>query len=280
MADNPFGGVPRHFTYAVGAASTAYQTWQTAKEFSEWFQEGHNVVKRLKLTPDADAMPSNAKGPSTQSTRTKRASSRALNPRAKRAIKACCESLLEEKVASSNRSFAAVTAASGGGAIQCLNALSQGTSEGNRVGARTKNRWLILKGLVQLPATSTGDVYRLAVVLDHECFGGLCTYTQVFDTGSVYSLPNYNNAQQGMAKRFTFLADRTIALNPQSTPGAGNGVIQVPFELRIPLKFDTQYSGNAGTIGDIVKNSLCVVEATNGGVAQSLWYAQVIYLDA
>lgn len=270
----------------IGAGATAFSAYRSAHEFSEWFQEGARFVKRLRPTTDLTdpipqpSMSGYAKGPSTLSTRTKRVSARALNPRTKRAIQACCEGLLEEKVCASSRAFASVTAASAGGAVVCLNPLSQGTGVGGRVGSRTKNRWLILKGLVQLPATSTGDVYRLAVVLDHEAYGSAPTYTAVFSDPSVYSLPNYDTAQQGMGKRFTFLADKTIALNPQSTPGAGNGVIQVPFELRLQLKFDTQYTGNAGTVADIVKNSLILIEATNGGVAQSLWYSQVVYLDA
>lgn len=270
MADNPFGGVPRGVVQVVAGATAAYQTFSTAREAYEWFQEGTKLVKRARLTqPGATPRMDDPYGPSSSSVAVRQ--KRGLTGRERKAVKACCESVLEEKFIQTAVSHA-VGSSGTGGSLSLLNDCSQGTGVGNRTGSQITQKWLIIKGrVIQTAAGAATDLYRFMVVVDHECFGNAMTSAQVLDTQSAISLPNFQSK-----KRFRILADRTfVTMAPAAT------VVQdeKAFEMKIPLNFTTYYNGNAGTIADIVKNSIYVVEMCDGATLTSSWNAQVIYLD-
>ena len=273
MADNPFGGVPRVAVQVVAGVSAAYQTFSTAREASEWFQEGANLYKRARLTqPGATPrMPYDeaSMDPTSSSVRVKRAPG--FSTRERKAVKACCEAVLEEKFLADTKANAVVPAA---GVLQCVNDMNQGTAEGARVASQVTNKYLLIRGVVTLPATATTDVFRLTVLSDHECFGTLCTVSQTLESANFLAIRNYQNRD-----RFRFLFDKTFVLVNPTTPAAGASVTQQVFEMKIPLDFRTMYNGNAGTIGDVVKNSICVQEISQGGLCTSAWNSQLVYLD-
>lgn len=195
-------------------------------------------------------------------------------PRLAKAIKECC---LAPKRISEGRTGAAVSAS--GEAIVCLNDMSQGTSDATRIGDEVQFMDLKINGTVALPGTAATDVYRLTIVLDHECFGSLCTYAQVYENTAVNTLA-YSLFQWTNRDRFSVLFDHAIALCNRSTPGAGASGDIKTFNIHIPLRFKTKYSGNAGTIGDIVKNSLCLLQTSQNGVCVAQWAAHLEFMGA
>lgn len=195
-----------------------------------------------------------------------------------RKVRAIVESqVLQRKMVESTQTSTTVTQA--GLAAVCLNDLSQGSSEGARIGMEIRNLRLCFKGNVQLAATAAADTYRLTILIDHECRGALCTYVDVFQDTGLTNLPislyNFDTRD-----RFTILFDQTFTLNNKSAPGAGAVGDLQSFEVCIPLRFKTTYSGNAGTISDIVKNSLCVLQSATNGTCNAHWYAQLEFESA
>lgn len=192
-------------------------------------------------------------------------------------VKACCESLLEAKYVDSAVSGSVPTF--GSGRVTCLNDLGQGTTAQTRVGNKILNKVLKVEGLAYLPANAASDVYRLIIVIDHECFGSICNYAQYIQgggTSDLYALPSAETV--GKDKRFTVLVDKLIPLN--NVVGTTDGAVHwVPFSISIPLACSTTYSGNVGTYSDIVKNSLCAIEVSKQGVCGSEWVARLTYLD-
>lgn len=200
-------------------------------------------------------------------------------PRAVRAqVKACCETLLEAKYVEEAVSGAVPTVATTP-RVTCLNDIGQGTAANNRVGNKIICKYLQIEGILFLDANAASDYYRLAVVIDHECFGAICTwgqYVQGTPTNSVYSLPSMETVGKG--RRFTTLVDRLIPIN--NDVGTTNGAAKLQtFSLKVPLNFSTHYNGNAGTVSDIVRNSICVIEGSQGGIVQARWISRVVYLD-
>lgn len=211
------------------------------------------------------------------SARPSRAPSSHLPRSVARDVKACCESLLEQKWVDSAESGAVPAYTSG--RVSCLNDIGQGTAHNNRIGNKILMKRLQLSGYLFLPYTSATDLYRLVVVIDTECFGTLCSWGQYVSGGTNYSYQMPSNETVGKGKRFTVLADKTIALNNDTQTTSGGCDKIVPISLDIPLFGSTHYNGNAGTYSDIVKNSLCVLEVSQLGVVVSNWTARLTYLD-
>lgn len=255
----------------IGTAATGYEIVRGA---TEAMMAGGRFAKKLKLTLGEigpDQMP-NAVSASSSSVRIPRSN---LPPYVKREVAKCCEGLFEEKYLPTVRAAAAVPTAATGGVVTPLNDFSQGTGPSARIGSTIKNQWLILKGYLILPATTGGDIYRLTIVSDHEAFGSQATNAQVFESQTVFSPPNFQ-----ARPRFRVLVDHTIPITNPTTPGAGASSEIKTFELKVPLGFKTSYNGNAGTIGDVVKNSVLVMEGSLSGNIQSAWQAHLIYTDA
>lgn len=196
----------------------------------------------------------------------------------RREVKACCEGLFETKYVEEAVSGVVPTVATAP-RVTCLNDLGQGTSATQRVGNKIICKYLQLEGVLFLDANAASDYYRMVIVIDHECYGSVCTwgqYVQGTAGNAVYSLPSMETVGKG--RRFTTLVDKLIPIN--NDVGTVNGAAKLQaFSLKVPLNFSTHYSGNAGTISDIVKNSLCVIEGSQGGVVQSRWIARVVFLD-
>lgn len=203
-----------------------------------------------------------------------------LAPATRRAVKACCESLLEQKYVDERVTGVVPAATTGAGRVTCLNDIGQGTSHNNRIGNKILNKYLEIQGTILLPDTSPSDVYRLIVVWDRECFGSICTwgqYTQGTPSSQVYSLPSGQTVGKNM--RFTTLVDKSFTCNRGDAPASGASVPVQVFSLTIPLHRTTTYDGNAGTISDIIGNSLCCIEVSRGGAVSVEWQSRIFYLD-
>lgn len=231
--------------------------------------------KRFRGEPGATPLMDEVCDPAALPPRTSRGPS--LAPAARRAVKACCESLLEAKYIQESVSGTVPSVATTP-RVTCLNDLGQGTTATTRVGNKIICKGIQIEGILALPIDAASDVYRLVLVIDHECFGSACTwaqYVQGTSSNAVYSLPSMETVGKG--KRFTTLVDRLIPIN--NTVGPTHGPLFQSFSIKVPLNFSAMYSGNAGTISDIVRNSLCLIEGSSAGNVTSYWQAQLVFLD-
>lgn len=192
----------------------------------------------------------------------------------RKAVQECC---LSTKAINDSRALTTVAAA--GETIVCLNDMSQGTSDATRIGDTVSFTCLRFKGIIVLPTTANYDFYRFTVILDRLCFGNLCTYGQFLaaTTANTLTYQLYNFANR---TRFVVLHDVTYALVNTTTVGASAPGDTRSFEIVIPLRFRTDYSGNAGTIGDIVRNSLCLLQSSMNGVVTAAWTNQLEFQSA
>lgn len=202
-----------------------------------------------------------------------------LPPPVRKAVKQCCEELLEQKWVEEGVT-GTVPAVATSQRVTCVNDIGQGTTATTRVGNKILMKYLLIEGIAYLGTNTDSDVYRLIVVMDHECFGAACTWAQYTQgtavATSVYALPSMETV--GSGKRFTTLVDKQIPVNAVAAPAA-SPQHYVPFSIRIPLAASAHYSGNAGTVSDLVRNSICVIETSAGGRVTSNWVARLTFLD-
>lgn len=275
----------RHYaTQLIAGALTAHGTYSAARDAEQSRQELFSWLHHGWETVSTPPMPSRKRAFISDADQTYEGAQAPLHPSSRirtpgvprsvaRAVQACC---LQTRYLTDDKSSATVSAA---GSVTCLNDLSQGTSDSTRLADQVQ--WTDLKMLVQvgIPATAAQDTYRLTVLLDRECFGNICTVGQVFANGTsgglCYQLFNWPNRS-----RFVILFDKILSLTNRTTPGAGAVGDIHTLQLHIPLHFTTRYSGNAGTIGDIISNSLCYIEASQNGFASSIVHAGMEYKSA
>lgn len=234
--------------------------------------------KRLRGEPSVThAMDEDTCDPATRPPRISRGP--ALAPSARAAVRSCCESLLEQKF-SQDRVTGVVPLASGVPRVTCLNDLSQGTDASQRIGNKILMKSLQIEGQFFLAPNVDSDIYRFIVVLDHECFGASCTfsqYTQGAPSQQIVTLPSWETVGKG--KRFTTLVDKSMVIQRPDAPGATAASVLRTFSLTIPLSASAMYSGNTGTISDLVRNSLCVIEASAAARVNVEWQSRLLYLD-
>lgn len=182
-------------------------------------------------------------------------------------IRRCC---LQQKASFTSQANTQIP--NSGLAVVCLNDMSQGTADGDRIANEILNVKLIIRGYCSIAGTVTLDAYRLMVMLDRECYGNLCTYAQVLEAVNYLSPFNFEAKE-----RFVPLFDHSFAMINRSTPATiSSGDLKL-FDIVIPLRFRTTYTGDAGTISDIVKNSLCLMQISIAGNVYATWNAELVY---
>lgn len=133
--------------------------------------------------------------------------------------------------------------------ISVMNAMAQGTSAITRQGQSVKNMsmWIQFNAMINAAATQT--FLRMVVVCDSQCNAAAPTAASLFVTPGDVLTP----LVIGSAKRYRILADKRIALNI-------NGHQNQIGKIFRKLYFHTEYNtGNAGTVSDIVTNSISVL---------------------
>lgn len=188
-----------------------------------------------------------------------------------KAVQSCC---LQERVIQDARTFAAVSTA--GETVVCLNDAAQGSAVTGRVGDTSYMKHIQFKGLCSIDGTIAFDAYRFTLLMDRECFGNLCTYADVYHQSGAGTIVS-SMFEYGTRTRFVPIVDKTIVLvNGDKDATTGSGCLK-EFEIDVPLHFTTSYNGNAGTIADIVRNSLCLLQSSRFGSVSVEWSAQLIY---
>ncbi len=171
----------------------------------------------------------------------------------------------------------------------CLNAMSQGVDEKQRLGRTISMRAISVKGRVHLKK-SEGDTspqgahqIMLVLVMDKQTNASSMTSDLVFsnpsgDVGGINSV--FRNMEH--TDRFTVLATRHIVLQPEVTQFAINdysnaGNLQL-FSMYVPLRNKkVLYTGSTGTIAAIQDNSIHMLAFANGIVVDITYNARLTF---
>lgn len=177
-------------------------------------------------------------------------------------IQDCCESLFETKIKTSSFTDLRPEPTS---YFALVNQLPQGTGDEGRVGNRISSRFLKVK--INTSQGTSPTAMRVLVVIDRAANKTAAVHSDLFDQviGTV-SMFNRNNVGRG--RRFHVLKDFSTICSNTNPIGT--------FDLNVPLKFRTQYTGAGATIADISAYALYVV-VLGGNVATERGYLSFTY---
>lgn len=190
---------------------------------------------------------------------------------AKVEAKRCMQRLAEKKHLTTSIGLNPIGAA---GTATNLVVMSQGNSATTRVGNQIHISELeFVLGLFTPAAAAAADI-RVIVGWDHESAGGGVTITDVLESANWLSCYNKDKVKPG--GRFQLLLDRFITLNNGSaTVTTATAVLHRKWKLD-KVVF---YQSNAGTISDVLKNNLFVLQISANGTEVSAGNAQICYTD-
>jgi len=156
-----------------------------------------------------------------------------------------------------------------------LNAMTQGTNAGQRIGQSVKSVGIELRFTANVNTASPNPQYvRVVLFLDKQPNGANPTFTNVYAQATD---PIVTPRVDGYEDQFIVYYDKVLALGP--TTGGNNCAVE---SFIAPLNFHTIFnSGNAGTIADIQTNALWLMWTTD--VTANMGYfsygARYIYVD-
>lgn len=163
------------------------------------------------------------------------------------------------------------------GALTLLNGLTPGTGASQRIGMNIQIMSVELRLLNFVTAgTGTDQVHRMALVMDRQCNATAMTGVAYLNSATIYGMRLLENR-----KRFKTFMDKPMYLNATAEPGAGC-YTHYYNKFRRPLTVEYN-TGNAGTVADIVSNSLYLYgigsSAPGVGAGTCNGYARIRYTD-
>lgn len=197
----------------------------------------------------------------------------------KRTVQQCIRRDAEHKHVTTTDAF---TPAAAGTLGTILNDLTQGTSNGTRVGSQVRVHSIEAIIQLNLPAAGTGDMIRCILVQDHQPNNAAPFITNILETSNMnspYNLDQVGTSLMGQ-NRFRILYDRLVTLNATSAIVAtGTAFVQTCFRKKVMVNAISHYQGNAGTVNDLVKNSYVWLFISAGGTVIVNARTQVCYSD-
>lgn len=163
------------------------------------------------------------------------------------------------------------------GSLVLLNGLVPGNGASQRIGQNIQIKSVELRLLNYVIAgTGIDQVHRYAVVCDRQCNATAMTGAQYLNAATIYGLRLLENR-----KRFKTYMDCSKYMNATAEPNSG---FYYHYYLKLRRPLTTEYNtGNAGTVADIVSNSLylyCIGSAAPGATAGTLaGYVRIRYTD-
>lgn len=152
------------------------------------------------------------------------------------------------------------------GTYTLLNGVAQGTNQGQRIGMQLKNKYLILRLIMNQNAGFVGLSERIRVMLiwDKQPNGAAPTANQLLTitaAGQAFISPININA----SKRYRIVYDKLYSL--QSRGGANNVAESKMITIKKNLKLNTKYMDTGATIASIQTNSLYLVTISQEDLA-------------
>lgn len=169
------------------------------------------------------------------------------------------------------------TTADTAGSLALCNGLVPGNGASQRVGQNISIRSIELRLLSYVtPATGVDQVHCFALVVDRQANALAMTGALYLNAATIYGLRLLENR-----KRFKTLMDKSTYLNATAEPGSGS---YTHYYLKLKRPIQVEYNtGNAGTVADIVSNSLylyIIGSAAPGVTAGTIaGYVRIRYTD-
>lgn len=169
------------------------------------------------------------------------------------------------------------------GAEECLNALTQGTGENERIGRAVNAKGIFIRGSVHLEPENdlttmpnANNKVRIVLVLDTQTNQAAAIGSEVMDDTFADRANSFKNLVNN--KRFKILGDKTITMTHPA--GAGDATTfslsgqTKHFTFFKKLNFTTTYNGTSETpdIAQIVDNSLHIFAVSDAGAVVQLNY--------
>lgn len=164
-----------------------------------------------------------------------------------------------------------------------LNELQQGTASFNRVGDKIRVRRIQV--WFKMDAVTDASLIRIMLVKDLKPNGANPTNALLFEDANlatvnpVHALYNQDN----LNTRFKFIRDQTYQVNVYG--GATDRVEKkvVKWDIHIPTSKPTIYTGNAGTIADILENAYHLIWYSDwpaaAGSRPNLFYYCILHYE-
>lgn len=136
------------------------------------------------------------------------------------------------------------------GAVQLLNGLVPGNGASQRIGQNIAIRSIEFRLLSYVTAgTGIDQVHRYAIVVDRQCNATAMTGASYLNSATIYGMRLLENR-----KRYKTVMDKARYLNATAEP---NSAFYYHKYIKFRRPITTEYNtGNAGTVADIVSNSL------------------------
>lgn len=163
------------------------------------------------------------------------------------------------------------------GAFQLMNPSQPGTGPGQRIGMKVSLTSVELRHHNYCtPTTGVTQIHRVMIVLDTQPNGVALALLQVLVAVDVYSPKTLANRN-----RFRILSDKNYVVGAFTQGNSRNfGHIYIKFRKPVIVEFN---NGVAGTIGDIVNNSIyCILigtEPAGPGAGTMYAYSRIRYTD-
>jgi len=170
-------------------------------------------------------------------------------------VKRATVSMAETKF--SDLEAAAASASASGNSVfgnTLINAPLQGVTASTRVGDQIQEVGIEIRGMIYSNTSASNDCVRLILVRDNES-----QVTSQPATSDILENPggagaNYEYSVQRFVnrKRFNFLMDTCIPLNPKTYTGTTTpAALMVPFHFKVPVRRRLNLVANTGTWGAI-----------------------------
>ena len=161
-----------------------------------------------------------------------------------------------------------------------LNVIPQGTGESQRVGRKVNIKNIYLHGNILLPSSNqvaaTTDTFRMIVFIDKQANGATAAVLDLLTTANINSFRNLANQE-----RFVVLKDKFYDINASTVSNATTTTGDTQYHIKMYKKLDLpiEYSGAAGTIGEIKSNNLVMLCISEGGNVGFNYTMRIRYTD-
>jgi len=134
-----------------------------------------------------------------------------------------------------------------------LNCVQQGATAYNRIGTKIQMKSIHFNCLLSMAGSApTSNSCRLMLVYDRQPNGAFPALSAIL-SDNISSAPNFTcGVNMANRSRFVILRDQYFAFNV-------NGTTIQPVSMFVKTKLETQFSSNAGNIGDINSGALFLV---------------------
>ncbi len=158
--------------------------------------------------------------------------------------------------------------------------ISQGTGESQRIGRKITVKKLMIRGNIDLIATSdssdTHDIVRILGFIDTQTNGVEITL------GSLLASTNHNAFRNmNVPTRFKMLFD--FQINISSMAGAGNGTTNTfsrnikAFQKYVNLNLPVVYNGTTGAVAEIQQNNIGMIAVSKHALATIIARVRIRY---